>query len=159
MHAAPVAVCVSVFSACQVVSSRKTVKRAHRLRRPRQFQRVRREGRTYQHRLLRLTAAPNRRRQTRCGIVAGKHLGNAVQRNRARRRVREAVRLRFDQIPRGVDLVFVIRDPAVAHAPFEQVQEAVQHVLRRARLWREPEPPDAAAPAQAAPHAQSEHTP
>jgi hypothetical protein len=35
----------------------------------------------------------------------------------------------------------------------------VQHVLRQARLWREPEPPAAATPAQAAPHTQSEHTP
>jgi putative NIF3 family GTP cyclohydrolase 1 type 2 len=49
----------------------------------------------------------------------------------------------------------VIRDPAVAHVPFDQVQEAVQHVLRQARLWREPEPPIPAAPEPATSHEQS----
>jgi RNase P protein component len=70
------------------------------------------------------------------------------------------VRLRFDHIVPGVDLVFVIRDPAVAHIPFEQVQEAVQHVLRQARLWREPESAELPASAHAMPHPpSSEHTP
>lgn len=122
------------------------MKRAHRLRRPRQFQRVRREGRTVHHRWLRLTVAPNRVRRTRCGIVAGKHLGKAVQRNRARRRVREAIRLQFDHIQRGVDLIFVIRNAEVASVPFARLEEVIQTMLRQARLWREPEPmPDPAA--------------
>jgi hypothetical protein len=42
--------------------------------------------------------------------------------------------------------------------PFEQVQAAVQHVLRQARLWREPEPHTPEAPAPATPPS-SEHTP
>jgi hypothetical protein len=52
----------------------------------------------------------------------------------------------------------VIRDSAAAHVPFEQVQAAVQHVLRQARLWREPEPHAPVAPAPATPPS-SEHTP
>lgn len=41
----------------------------------------------------------------RLGFVAGKKVGNAVQRNRAKRRMREAAR-RVD-LPSGVDMVLV----------------------------------------------------
>lgn len=114
------------------------MKRAYRLRRPDQFQRVRREGRTLSHSLLLLNVAPNRRRQTRCGIVVARRVGKAVQRNRARRRVREAVRLIFDRIAPGLDLVFVIRTAEVAEMPFAILQAAVESLLRRAGACRPP---------------------
>lgn len=114
------------------------MKRIQRLRRPQQFQRVRREGKTWQHPLLLLNAARSRRGKARCGIVVGKRLGKAVERNRARRRVREAVRLSYESIQPGWDLVFVVR-PGVAEASFAQIQEAVQLLLQRGGLWREPQ--------------------
>lgn len=114
------------------------MKRAHRLRRPDQFQRVRREGRSWGSSLLTLNAAFSRRRVTRCGFVVGKRIGKAVERNRARRRVREAVRLIYDRIAPGWDVVFVIRSPAVATVEFTHIQEAVEQLLRRAGAWREP---------------------
>jgi ribonuclease P protein component len=114
------------------------MKRAHRLRRPDQFQRVRREGRSWGSSLLALNAALSRRRVTRCGFVVGKRIGKAVERNRAKRRLREAVRLIYDRIAPGWDVVFVIRSPAVATVEFTHIQEAVEQLLRRAGVWREP---------------------
>jgi len=114
------------------------MKRAYRLRRPDQFQRVRRQGRNWGSSLLTLNAAANRRRVSRCGFVAGKRVGKAVERNRARRRVREAVRLVYDQIAPGWDLVFVIRSSALATIEWTQLQAAVEQLLRRAGVWREP---------------------
>lgn len=114
------------------------MKRAQRLRRPRQFQQVRRAGRVYNQRLLRLTVLRNRRARTRCGFVVGKRIGNAVQRNRAKRRLREAVRLLYDHIAQGYDLVFVVRQSAVIDVPFTQLQATVRHLLTQADLWREP---------------------
>lgn len=116
------------------------MKRAYRLRRPDQFQRVRRSGRSWTGPLLTLNAANSNRRGSRCGFVVSKRIGKAVERNRARRRVREAVRLFFDRIAPGWDLVFVIRSPAVATVEFPQVQAAVEQLLRRAGLWRDPPP-------------------
>jgi ribonuclease P protein component len=113
------------------------VKRAYRLRHPRDFRRVRRDGRVYSHRLLRLTVAPNRRNRIRCGFVVGKHIGNAVQRNRARRRVREVVRLDFEHLARGVDLVFVIRSPDTTDVPFARLQEVVRQLLTQANVWHD----------------------
>ena len=116
------------------------MKRAYRLRRPGQFQRVRREGRSWGSPLLTLNAAPNRRRVSRSGFVVGKRLGKAVDRNRARRRVREAVRLIYDRIAPGWDLVFIARSPTLITIEFAHIQAIVEQLLRRAGIWREPSP-------------------
>jgi ribonuclease P protein component len=117
------------------------MKRTYRLRRPDQFLRVRRTGRRWEDRLLALNAAPSRRRLSRCGFVVGKRFGKAVDRNRARRRVREAVRLAYDHIAPGWDLVFILRAPELTRIEFPGIQSAVRQLLQRANLWREPEPP------------------
>ncbi len=46
----------------------------------------------------------------RMGITAGKKLGNAVTRNRAKRMIRAAYRLEEKNFPIGYDLVFVARN-------------------------------------------------
>ncbi|HET9221433.1 MAG TPA: ribonuclease P protein component [Roseiflexaceae bacterium] len=114
------------------------MKRAYRLRRPDQFQRVRRTGRSWSTPLLTLNAATSRRRVSRCGFVVGKRVGKAVDRNRARRRVREAVRLAYERIGSGWDLVFILRSPELATVEFVQLQTLVEQLLRRAGVWCEP---------------------
>jgi len=113
------------------------MKRAYRLRRPDQFQRVRRDGRSWSTPLLTLNAAASRRRVSRCGFVVGKRIGKAVDRNRARRRLREAVRLLYDRIAPGWDLVFVIRSPDLVTTEFTQLQALVEQLMRRAGVWCE----------------------
>ena len=54
----------------------------------------------------------------RVALVAGRSVGNAVRRNRAKRRLREALRL--VAVPPGRDFV-VVATPAVVDAPFEAV--------------------------------------
>jgi len=87
--------------------------------------------------LLNLRTVSNRRRGTRCGFVAGKHIGKAVVRNRAKRRVREAVRLVFSCIAPGWDVVFTIRSPLVATTDFGQIQTTVEQLLRRSGIWHD----------------------
>lgn len=116
------------------------VKRTYRLRRPDQFYRVRREGRSWSNALLVLNSAPSRRRQTRCGFVVAKRIGNAVVRNRAKRRVREALRLMFHHVAPGNDIVLVVRSADVADVPFATLQEALVQLVRQAGLWREQTP-------------------
>jgi ribonuclease P protein component len=116
------------------------MKRAYRLRRPDQFQRVRRDGRSWSSPLLTLNAAGSRRRVSRCGFVVGKRVGKAVDRNRARRRLREAVRLAYERIAPGWDLVFVVRSPDLITLEFARLQAMVEQLLRRAGVWREAPP-------------------
>lgn len=113
------------------------VKRAHRIRKTDQFLRVRRDGRQWSSSFLILNAAPTRHRVSRCGFITGKRIGKAVDRNRARRRVREAVRIIFDRIVPGWDLVFVVRSSALITVEFAQVQAVVEQLLRRAGLLSE----------------------
>jgi ribonuclease P protein component len=87
---------------------------------------------------------PGRRRRTRCGFVVSRQLGTAVRRNRAKRRVREAVRLLLTSITPGYDLVFVVRGPELLSAPFAAISQAAEQLLRRAQIWSDEAP---AAPA------------
>ena len=80
-----------------------------------------------------MSAAPNDVGRNRFGFITGKKIGNAIKRNRARRLMREAVRLRLPNIKQGWDLVWVARTP-IAEADFEAVGRAVDEALTRSRL-------------------------
>jgi ribonuclease P protein component len=67
------------------------------------------------------------------GVSVSKRLGNAVSRNRVRRRIRELVRARLRELQPGWDVVIVARSPA-ATAPFLSLGEALDQVVERARL-------------------------
>lgn len=98
-----------------------------------QFERVRREGRTWGAAMLVLNAARNGEETVRCGFITGKKVGKAVQRNRARRLIREAVRKRLPDIAPGWDLVWIAR-AAIVGTPFIEVCKAVDELLLRSKV-------------------------
>lgn len=53
--------------------------------------------------------APNGLEHARLGLSVSRRVGNAVVRNRVKRRIREAFRLSQHELPRGLDLVVVAR--------------------------------------------------
>lgn len=107
-----------------------------RLRRSADFDRVRQEGRTWSHPLLVLVAAPNTIGQTRIGVVAGRRLGTAVARNRAKRLLREAARHLHPRLVAGWDLLLIARPPILTVREPE-VEAALERLAREARLWEE----------------------
>jgi ribonuclease P protein component len=111
--------------------------RKHRLRANADFQRIRQQGRSLAHPLLILGHLPNNLEYSRIGFVVGGRLGKAATRNRIKRRMREAVRTRLQkqEIARGWDIVLIARRPIVT-ASFQQVDEAIGLLLRRANLER-----------------------
>lgn len=64
-----------------------------------------------------LYVRPNRLAVNRLGITAGKKVGNAVKRNRAKRLIREAYRAQELNMPIGMDLVVVARASIDAAKP------------------------------------------
>lgn len=81
-----------------------------------------------------LNAAPNGKGVVRCGFIAGKKVGGAVQRNRARRVIREAIRARFAHLKPGYDLVWIAR-AAVVEAKSDVVGGEMDGLLSRGRLF------------------------
>lgn len=110
-----------------------TVNRRFRLTRSADVKRVRTNGRSYSHPLLVLVAAPNDLQASRFAVAAGRSVGSAVQRNRAKRRLREAVRQQIHQIRPGWDVLLIARRP-ITQAEFSQLQAALQALLARANL-------------------------
>lgn len=90
-----------------------------RLLRQGEFRRVYEEGQRRSAPLGTIFFRPNGLSQTRLGITAPVRLGNAVLRNRVKRRLREVFRLNQSAIPGGWDIVLNPR-PAVATVPFQK---------------------------------------
>jgi ribonuclease P protein component len=92
------------------------VQRRHRLSRSRDFDAVYRHGRSVSTRFLVLYWFPRDDQDApRLGIAVPKGAGSAVERNRVKRRLREAWRERLPQVPSGRDYVLIAR-PALADA-------------------------------------------
>lgn len=109
------------------------MERRYRLSDKARFRQVRQEGTSYTHPLVVLCCLPNEESVSRSGFTVSKRIGNAVQRNRARRRMREAVRLMWGLVLPGYDLVWVARS-GINRADFAELQNACARLLRRARL-------------------------
>nr|WP_162990772.1 ribonuclease P protein component [Maliibacterium massiliense] len=110
--------------------------KAYRLRKNCDYQRVYRRGKSAATPLLALVWMPRGGRELKCGFSVSKKIGNAVVRNRTRRRIREAVRLQIPAMRTGVHMIFIARKPA-ADAPYHKIDKAVRYLLRRCKLYRE----------------------
>jgi len=95
--------------------------RAFRLMRRAEYDAVYREGRRRSSREFTLFLRPNGLDSSRFGWSIKKALGNAVRRNRIRRRLREIVRLHRQEIAPGWDIVIHPRSSA-ATAEFSALQ-------------------------------------
>lgn len=110
------------------------MKRRHRLTDKERFRLVRETGISYAHPLLVLCLLPNGLPVSRAGFTVSRRLGKAVERNRVRRRIHEAVRLIWDLVEPGWDMVWIAR-PAIHAADFVEIQEACIRLLKRGRVW------------------------
>jgi ribonuclease P protein component len=106
---------------------------ADRLTLARDFARVRGEGVAYRGKtclLLVLAAAGER---SRVGFIASKRgVGGAVQRNRARRRLREIVRRRWGRVPAEGYLLVFIASRSTLQAPHQTLATDVENLLAHA---------------------------
>src|SRR5437016_3811521 len=74
--------------------------------------------------------APGRR----IGFVTSKKLGGAIERNRIKRRLREAVRLRLTDLRDGPYDVILVGRTRAGEADWPEIRAAVEDLLRRANL-------------------------
>lgn len=109
------------------------MKREFRLTRSTDFKRVRRSGKSYAHPLVVLVVHPAAGDGLRIGIAAGRSVGGAVERNRAKRRLRALLQELQPNIQPGWDVVILAREP-INTADSPQLRTAVLQLLRRAGL-------------------------
>ncbi len=106
-------------------------RKIERLRRGEDIRRVFRSARVAHGRLVSVHVAPRDAGQPpRVAVAAGRGLGNAVRRNRAKRRIRAL--LDAVGIPPGHDVVVVARD-GVVDASFGRAREELAALVERAR--------------------------
>jgi len=105
-----------------------------RLRRKDDYAHLRQTGRAWRHPFLILSVAPNDLTHNRYGFVTSRHLGNAVTRNRVRRRLRAVVQEVHPHVLPGHDIALIARGP-VAGQPYQNIREAVITLMQRAGLW------------------------
>lgn len=108
-----------------------------RLRTSADFQRVRKTGEYWKGRKISLNAtrrADMAGAPFRVGLIATKRVGGAVQRNRARRLMREAVRGMASQVMPNWDLVFIAQPDLLAgKMGLRDAQGEVAWLLNKAR--------------------------
>ena len=109
------------------------MQRKFRLTRSEDFKRVRRFGKSYAHPLLVLVVQASDQPSLRVGVAAGRTVGTAIKRNRAKRLVREAVRTLIPSLTTGWDILLIAR-PALVSCNVFEVREALLTLLRRAKL-------------------------
>ena len=112
------------------------MQREFRLTRSTDFKRVRRDGKSYARPLVVLIAIENQLPISRVGVAAGRSVGNAVKRNRAKRLIRAAARELHPQIVSGWDLVIIARAPII-QIKMPQVRTALQELLQRAKIFND----------------------
>lgn len=110
--------------------------RHHRLREPAAFARLRRQGRTAKHSLVIVSYASNGLKHNRYGFVTSKRLGGAVQRNRVRRRLREATRSLHPYLKGGYDIAVIARGRIVDES-YHTIQTALESSFTQASLLNE----------------------
>lgn len=105
-----------------------------RLTRTSEFLKVKHEGQSCHGRLIVLSFLKTGETQTRVGLITSRRVGNAVTRNRVRRRLREMVRLSRARLKPGHWLVLVARKSA-ADATYAAIEQEWMKLAARTFIF------------------------
>ncbi|NLW42150.1 MAG: ribonuclease P protein component [Tissierellia bacterium] len=97
------------------------------------FKKAYEKGKSFGNRNLILYIRKNDLDHTRIGITVSKKTGNAVVRNKIRRRIKEIYREVAPNLKEGFDLIFVVRRN-VPGISFKELKSAFHHLIRISKM-------------------------
>ena len=89
-----------------------------------------------------MVTARNRKGKVQVGFSVSKKIGNSVQRNRAKRRLKACFSPLLPHVKSGYNLIFIARSASLT-APFLSMQKSMVAALQRAGVYEEPSVPEA----------------
>lgn len=93
------------------------------------------KGKTIRSPKVSLVFTVNTRGFTRVAVVISKKVEKtAINRNRARRRIYEAIRLNFDKIPKGMDYVFVVFSKDIKKMKFSEIEKLIGELVEESKV-------------------------
>ena len=116
--------------------------RTYSLKRHKEFRFTYRTGRQVGGGSFVLVTARNRKDKVQVGFSVSKKIGNSVQRNRAKRRLKACFSPLLPSVKPGYNLIFIARSAALT-APFLAMQKSMVSALMRAGVYEEPKAEEA----------------
>lgn len=105
------------------------------LRRKDDFTSIYKKGRSVGERYIVLFYRKNDLSYNRIAFLASKKVGNSVERNRARRLMKESYRILKGEIREGYDLIFIARNTINGQKAFD-VGKSMKRALQKAKLFQ-----------------------
>lgn len=110
--------------------------RINRLQKKRDFERVFKEGKGFREDFLFLKLVKNNLKFSRFGfVVSGKVSKKAVLRNKIKRKLREAVRIKLVKIKKGFDgLLVVLTEKEIKKFP--EIERIIDRLFKKAKIMK-----------------------
>lgn len=106
------------------------------LRKKSDFSTIYNKGRSVGERYVVLFHRKNNLPYNRMGFLASKKVGNSVERNRARRLMKESFRELEKKVIEGVDFIFIARN-TIGNTSMEEVKNSMYFALKKSKLLKE----------------------
>ena len=106
------------------------------LKKNREFRSVYRRGASKVSRQLVMIVLPGQLPYNRVGISVSKKVGNSIVRHRVTRVIREIMRLHWEDVEQGYDIVIVAR-AAAKDSDYRVLESAVLYLLKKHHLLKE----------------------
>lgn len=104
------------------------------LRKREDFNAIYNKGKSIPERYIVFFFKKNDLSYNRIAFLASKKVGNSVQRNRAKRLMKESYRLSCKGITEGYDMIFIARK-TINGKKFDDVDRSLKNAVKRAKLF------------------------
>lgn len=108
--------------------------KSYQLTKEKDFDQVYKKGKFHAYQFLMCKILKTNLEVSRFGIVVGVKVSKkATKRNRAKRRLREAIGLKLDKIKKGFDLVVMVK-PEIVDKTYSEIDQALLRLFKKAKL-------------------------